>query len=226
MDTTYTPVHFAFIDDVTKKEIKVRTLEEKEYPQFYGKYAVEEVDEEESSAEAEKTVGLALPVAKEQHISFEENQRGVSFDILFGPYLSGATEITVTDPYIRLFYQIRNLMEFIETVVKYKSVADEIRIKLITVEDEFKSDQQVENFQKIQESCAPVGIDFQWEFADSHSIHARHIQLDNGWKILLDRGLDIFQHYEMNNSFSLSNRLQEYRQCKAFEVTNLKLIYE
>ena len=39
---------------------------------------------------------------------------------LLGPYLRGASRITITDPYIRLFYQIRNLMEFLETVVKHK----------------------------------------------------------------------------------------------------------
>ena len=221
MDTTYTPVHFAFTDNSTKKEIKVKTLEEKEYPQFYVKFAAESADEPEETDTVEKLPASNAIEAKEQHLSFDENQRGVSFDTLFGPYLKGATEIIITDPYIRLFYQIRNLMEFIETIVKYKSVADEIKVRLITVADDYKSEQQLENFQRIQESCAPVGIDFQWEFDESHSIHARHIQLNNGWKILLDRGLDIFQHYEMNDAFSLSNRIQEYRQCKSFEVTYL-----
>jgi len=32
--------------------------------------------------------------------------------------------------------------------------------------------------------------------------------------ISLDRGLDIYQQYDMNNAFSLSNRLQQYRGCK------------
>jgi ATP-dependent Lon protease len=42
---------------------------------------------------------------------------------------------------------------------------------------------------------------------------------DHGWKILMDRGLDVFQNYEMNDSFTFANRLQQYRACKAFEVT-------
>jgi ATP-dependent Lon protease len=45
---------------------------------------------------------------------------------------------------------------------------------------------------------------------------------DTGWKISLDRGLDIYQKFEMNDAFSLANRLQGYRQVKAFEVTYLK----
>ncbi len=81
----------------------------------------------------------------------------------------------------------------------------------------------LEFFMKIQENCAVAGVQFSWEFDPTQTLHARHIVTDHGWKILLDRGLDIFQHYEMNDSFSLSNRLQEYRTCKAFEATYLKV---
>ena len=68
-----------------------------------------------------------------------------------------------------------------------------------------------------------AGIVFTWEFDADNIIHARHIVTDTGWKISLDRGLDIFQHYEMNNSLDLANRLQEFRSCKAFEVTYIKV---
>ena len=47
-------------------------------------------------------------------------------------------------------------------------------------------------------------------------------RLDSGWKILLDRGLDVFQPYEMKDAFSLANRVQRYKSCKAFEVTYLR----
>jgi ATP-dependent Lon protease len=42
-------------------------------------------------------------------------------------------------------------------------------------------------------------------------------------KILLDRGLDIYQRYEMNDAFAIANRLPEYRPIKAFQVTYLNL---
>jgi ATP-dependent Lon protease len=74
----------------------------------------------------------------------------------------------------------------------------------------------------MKESCAPIGIDFTWEFDETNSIHARHIVTDHGWKILLDRGLDIFQHYEMNDAFAVANRLQRYRSCKSFEITYMR----
>jgi len=39
----------------------------------------------------------------------------------------------------------------------------------------------------------------------------------------LDRGLDIFQQYDMNDAFQLTNRLQSQRPCKAFEVTYIRV---
>ena len=70
-----------------------------------------------------------------------ENQ-GISFDGLFSKYLKDAKIITVTDPYIRTFHQIRNLMEFVETIVKIKNKEDDIKLKLVTHHDELRSQQQ------------------------------------------------------------------------------------
>ena len=159
---------------------------------------------------------------EEKHLTFKENQKGVSYEKLFADYLKGAKQITITDPYIRLFYQTRNLMELLELVVRHKAADDEITVDLLTTEDEFRGDQQRESFDKIKASCEAAGIKFNWKFDSEGTIHARHIVTDNGWKISLDRGLDIFQHYDMNDTFTLANRLQEQRQCKAFEVTYIK----
>jgi ATP-dependent Lon protease len=95
-------------------------------------------------------------------------------------------------------------------------------VHLITGEDDFKGVQQKEQLQQIADACLAIGIRFTWEFDASGTIHARHIVTDHGWKILLDRGLDVFQRYEMNNSFEFANRMQQYRQCKAFEVTFIR----
>ncbi|MFO6256540.1 MIT C-terminal domain-containing protein, partial [Pseudomonas aeruginosa] len=58
------------------------------------------------------------PELKPQHLVIQENQRGVTFDRLFGPYLKGAKRIIVIDPYLRMFHQLRNLMELMETISK------------------------------------------------------------------------------------------------------------
>jgi ATP-dependent Lon protease len=228
IDTTYGKVRFAYLDAAGKQR-RVSTLEEEEYPAYYGRTATEsEADPAEETHPEDAGAGIsdlppsAEPVLKEQHLTFQENQKGVSFDALFGPYLRGATRITITDPYIRLFYQIRNLMELVETVVKLKARDEEVAVHLVTVEDEFKGEQQKEQFEKIKTAGMAAGIHFTWEFDGTGALHARHIVTDHGWKISLDRGLDIFQHYEMNDAFAFANRLQAYRQCKAFEATFIK----
>lgn len=40
---------------------------------------------------------------------FAENRKGIGYDTLFGHHLQGASSIIVTDPYIRNFYQIKNM---------------------------------------------------------------------------------------------------------------------
>ncbi len=81
---------------------------------------------------------------------------------------------------------------------------------------------RVRSTQEDYRPASAVGVNFTWEFDGTGTIHARHIVTDHGWKISLDRGLDIFQHYEMNDAFTFANRLQQYRPCKAFEVTYIK----
>ena len=223
IDTTYPKVKFAYTDN-EGKSTTVQTLEEIEYPEFYYKGVVEDEADDMAHApappEAETTAADTGP--EETHLTFKENQKGVSYEKLFADYLKGAKQISITDSYIRLFYQTRNLMELLELVVRQKAADDEITVDLLTTEDEFKGDQQRESFDKIKESCEAAGIKFNWKFDSEGTIHARHIVTDTGWKISLDRGLDIFQHYDMNDTFTLANRLQEQRQCKAFEVTYIK----
>ena len=232
IDPTYAEVNFGYTVNSSRRVVAVSTLEERQYPRHYwhGKPA-EESEEEDRVDSPELTGGEAAPAAgisadmeaREQHLTFQENQRGVSFDRLFGPYLKNAGRIVITDPYIRLFFQARNLMELMETIIANKSESDEVDVRLITVRDEYKEQQQTEYFEKIAAGCQSAGVAFSWTFADDNTIHARHIVIDNGWKILLDRGLDIFQRYEMNDAFALANRRQEFRPCKAFEATFLRM---
>lgn len=237
IDNTYPEVNFHFVaNDGTKHPVS--TIEEEEFPQFYHLKPMLDEDEQDGSdhispAEAKPAENtIQTPVAptqpvktgpEEGHKVYAENRKGVNFAKLFGPYLDGATEITITDPYIRLFYQVRNVMELIEMIVQRKAPEDQIKVSLITAPDDGNIGKQRENLDAIQEGCVGSGVDFEWSFDGSGTAHARHIVTDTGWKISLDRGLDIFQQYDMNNAFSLSNRLQEHRSLKQFEVTYLKV---
>jgi ATP-dependent Lon protease len=113
-------------------------------------------------------------------------------------------------------------MELLETIAQLKPEDEVVNVHLITIEDEYDSYKQKNYLEKMAQSSITVGIDFSWEFDQDHTIHARHIVTDHGWKISLDRGLDIFQYYDAGDAFSFANRVQEERTCKAFEVTFLK----
>ena len=68
----------------------------------------------------------------------------------------------------------------------------------------------------IQDSAATVGIHFTvtWD----ETIHDRSIRTDQGWKLLLGRGLDIFQKGS-GSQYDLGSRRQEFRQVFAFGIT-------
>tara|TARA_R110002110_G_scaffold85816_4_gene223687 strand:- start:13825 stop:15900 length:2076 start_codon:yes stop_codon:yes gene_type:complete len=234
IDSTYPEVDFHYVRSDGQKQ-SVTTVEEEEFPQFYHRRTPQNNsdDANETASEEESTSGTLPPDSKpektiqsqpsEGHFTFAENRKGLSYEKLFGLYLKGAKRIVITDPYIRIFYQIRNLMEFVEMVAKDKAAEDEVTVHLITSPDEFNAEKQLENLTSVEHASRSAGIQFTWEFDGTGTIHARHIVTDNGWKISLDRGLDIFQRYEMNDAFTLSNRLQEFRSAKAFEVTYLEI---
>ena len=77
------------------------------------------------------------------------------------------------------------MMEFLETVAKYKSEDDVVDVHLITVEDEFKGEQQKNFLIQMQISVQPAGIRFEWEFDTSGSAHARHIVTDMAGRTVL-----------------------------------------
>ena len=225
IDQTYEPVRFGFNLPGKEKVTFVKTLEETHYPQHYhqGKVPTDDSGEEQSQPQEQDSLASENePILKEKHLVVEENQKGISFDNLFGPYLKGASEIAITDAYIRKFHQARNLMELLETVARNKNDDEEVEVKLLTIEDEFYSEQQRTYLMSIQENIWNAGIRFSWEFDLEKNIHARHIVTNHGWKILLDRGLDIFQAFDGKDAFALPNRLQAHRSCRAFEVTYIQ----
>ena len=223
IDPTYTAVRFGYRRDGGQGSVTlVKTLEEEQYAKFYYQGNVPTPE----TPTAVETTEESEPLTSEPqpgHRVIKENQRGISYDDLFGAYLRGAKRIEITDPYLRAFYQVRNLMELMETIVKFKDADHEVEVHVVTVQDEFNEESQVEYFQQIQKACTTVGIHFSMAFDPIGKIHARHLVTDNGWKISLDRGLDIFQRYEMKDAFDFSNRLQQERPCKNLEITYLRL---
>ena len=229
IDSTYKEAKF-YYEDKSGKKTWVTTLEEDEYPHYYHRtIASDDTDKQDDAVasqqekKAQKTDMAQTDSCEEKHLTFKENQKGVTYESLFVKCLQNAKEIIITDPYIRIFFQVRNLMEFIEMVIANKAVEDNVHIHLKTIADDREPEKQLEFFQQIQLSAQNADVTFTWEFDTTETMHARSIVTDTGWKISLDRGLDIFQQYPMNDAFNLANRLQQYRSCKGFEVTYIKV---
>jgi ATP-dependent Lon protease len=225
IDTTMAAVNFGY-SDKTGTWHGITTLEEDEYPDYYQARSPQ-TDDAAPTAEADtadKEPTTAVQPADEQapqlfegHREFQENQRGVSYEALLMPYLRGASEITIVDPYIRLPHQGRNLVDLLALLAASKDPADEITVTLVTKEVRGEYEQQhLLMLKDIQDSAATAGIQFTvtWD----ETIHDRSIRTDHGWKLLLGRGLDIFQKGS-GSPYDLGSRRQEFRQVFAFGIT-------
>lgn len=147
-----------------------------------------------------------------------ENQRGVSYFELFGPYLAGAKNIVVKDAYVRIPYQLRNFAEFLETVLSCKDSSDEVQVHLVTGRnDPMYVQSQIDGLEQLKSIFAQLGIDFTFEFSDT--LHDRSITTDTGWLILPGRGLDIFQKFDDGNWLNPMLRNQKLRRVKECNVT-------
>lgn len=229
IDKTYEAVRFAYTEKNGNLHF-VMTAEEIQYPSYY--YGRENIPEDEQEPQEEQISETGEAIKSEQkempeelilkpcNIAIQENQTGISYRLLFSRYLKGSMRIEIKDPFISSFHQCRNLMEFLEVVAAIKSDADEVEVHLITKHSDYQDSNQEEYFRQIESSCSKVGITFTYEIDDT--IHDRYIQSDNGWKIILGRGLDIYHKFDDKDAFAIENRNQRYRKCRAFEVTYMK----
>ena len=160
----------------------------------------------------------------EGHKEFRENQRGVSYETLLGPYLDGVREVDITDPYIRQFYQCRNLMELLEVILRHFDYrVPEIQVHLLTAPDDFPDSKQTYYLDQIADATRPMGLNFTYELDESHTIHARHVRLNCPWDVMLDRGLDIWQRFDAGDAFCVEAGMPEFRRVKQFEVVYRRL---
>ena len=113
-------------------------------------------------------------------------------------------------------------MEFVEMVIRRKLPEDQVSIHLVTGPDDGNISRQRELLDSISTACTGTGVEFSWAFDETGTAHARDIVVDNGWKIVLDRGLDIFQAPIKTDGFALGDRLQEHRMLKNFYVTYVR----
>lgn len=224
MDETFNddPVYFEYTDEANKK-FEVQTLEEIEYGEPKQDSPIEQAKAENSRSEIIETLPLqSNPELPKTLSSFtkqiRENQTNVSYDRLFGHYLKGATDFLIQDPYIRLPHQFKNFMELCSLIYKKNQDAETMNIKLITWNDNDFKETSIINFEEIKDSLGEMNIEFEYEFKES--AHDRYIITNDGWKIILGRGLDMWQ--KSAGRYDIAEYLQEKRKCKEFDVIVLR----
>lgn len=218
-DSTYAKPRFKYTNS-QGTVYQVQTLEEKEYPEYYDLEL--QVDSDESSPKSDFLNEPSFSNEqnlKEGHFDYPENSHGISYETLLLPYLRGASNIVIVDPYLRNYWQIRNLMELLLDLIHSKALEEEINIQVVTSKDEYAPEKQEDFFVQVTNAVMSAGIHLTHTY--DPMIHDRYIATKT-WQIILGRGLDIFQNYDGNNTFSLQNTLQTFRSCRSFGITYIK----
>ena len=152
----------------------------------------------------------------EKHYTIFYGDTGHSYESIIGPYLKGAKEITVEDPYIRVVHQIQNFVRFCETVVKLSTVR---KINLVTsYDDKTNISDMRDNLDDVKQSL--LEIDVVLDIKLNPNMHDREIRIDNGWIIKIGRGLDFYQ--KPGSWFEIGVNDLSLRKCLETKVDILK----
>ena len=149
-----------------------------------------------SAPESAKSAGSIFegktwePEPNEQHYTILYGSTGYSYESIIGPYLKGANQITVEDPYIRMPHQIQNFVRLCETIVIASTIK---KIKLITSYDD--ATQMADAKSKLEDlGQSLLEMDIELEIKMNPNMHDREIRIDNGWVIKIGRGIDFYQN--------------------------------
>ncbi|MCY2687568.1 MIT C-terminal domain-containing protein [Salinimicrobium sp. TH3] len=156
------------------------------------------------------------PEVRKQRIIVQD-QTNISYDRLFAKHLRGADNIELQDPWIRLPYQFQNLLEFCVMLGNNKEPGGTINLKVISWNTREFQEQSKACFEEIAASVKEMRINLTFALEKHHD---RYIKADNGCKVILGRGLDIYEKRE--GRFSIGDVDQRWRKCKPCEITYLR----
>jgi len=203
-------------DDLAKLDQEYRwvTIKSELPDEFQLSHPENKPEPEKEDVEVDPLSPDRKPV--ETTLDIAEGQKGISYSKLFAPYLIGAKSITLVDPYIRYDYQIHNFMNFCECVVPHQGA---LQLALVTSAESNEQERILSTkFEELRSSLEQDRISFTYSF--DRDKHDRWIETDTGWRIILGRGLDIFQKPE--GKFTLGFVDQSKRLCKATTITYIK----
>ena len=232
MDDTFETVEFSYTDLENGQQSVIECLEAIDFSLINSTKQETQLGQSTNTEGGTVTISeTLLPYPIEilkngEHKVFKENQKGVSYKKLFAKHLQGAKHIHLFDPYLQHAYQIKNLMEFCQMLLDFIPEGEELQLEFFTKHDEIDKEKAKKTKDLLDRLCAnfdTTDLKISYQFDMTPSFHARSIETETGWKISLDRGLDIFQMYNIDDIFALENFRQEVRAVKAFEVSYLKI---
>jgi len=149
---------------------------------------------------------------KEQHFTIFYGDVGYSYESIVVPYLQGAKEVIVEDPYIRAVHQIHNFVRFCEAVVKHSTVR---RIHLFTSYDDSTPLAEIQDkLNQLKQSLLELDVVLDVEL--NTNLHDREIRIDNGWVVKIGRGLDFYQ--KPGGWFEIGSNDLSMRKCLETKV--------
>ena len=227
LDREYAPLTMKTLypDEYQKNHRPTKYIDPNDLPQHHNNLQeqIPSVVEDQTEEIADLPIRMTLnsldiseSVLVPKTIHIHEEETGHSYKNLFGHYLHGAKSIQIIDPYVRLEYQIRNLIAFIDII---DTSENSVQLDLTTsVEDAYQEREVSKKLDEVRTSVIKHGVNFTYNF--SSTVHRRGIEVDNGWKIIIDRGLDIFQKPE--SKYELSEIDQTKRKCRETEITYIQ----
>lgn len=226
LDREYAPITMttSYSDEFQKHHRPARFIDPSDILQYQTRPFNSSLVEEEDITEENSDLPIRMisqPLDINEHdlmpktLQIREGETGVSYKNLFGPYLEGARSIKIIDPYVRLEFQIRNLIAFIGII---DTTAGNVELSLITsADDAYQENEVSKKLDEVKISALKHGVNFSYEF--SSTVHRRGIEADNGWKIITDRGLDIFQ--KPDSKYELGEIDQLKKKCRETEIIYL-----
>lgn len=155
------------------------------------------------------------PKLEPKDYSIRNDDRGYSYETVIGPYLQGAKSFVLQDPYIRLDFQISNFLRLCEVAVRTQTIRKiTLKTTLDATDEKFSVAQWQDRMETIKQSLLACDIALDIDVNDS-TLHDCSIDIDNGWEVILGRGLDWFQPM---NYFDIGYFDDTLRPCRQMEI--------
>ena len=171
-----------------------------------------------------------MPVFKS--VILKRDQTGYSYDTLFGSCFKGARRIVLVEPYLNWKIQINNIKILANTIIKFNKntiLIEDVKLHICTkpffitplhnkktksIVKPFVNEEEREKYLIYIRAMLEIkNIKLSWEY--DNYLHDRHIFIDNGIKINLSRGLDIYN----STNFNLYRPQHERQIAKDTEIT-------